>query len=115
MGAGHFTSNVRRQLSDCSRMRWHQLVLRLEPLLCTCVALPAGPVAHLVRGLCGRVLNNMMGDLRAEVARRQQLEAAAQAAHTTGKGGLDWVGICMQCIMHAMHWVVVLCWLLGEG
>jgi hypothetical protein len=49
---------------------------------------------HLVRGLCARVLQNMMADLRKEVHRRSQLEAAQGAAavefaavkHAKGKG-----------------------------
>jgi hypothetical protein len=62
----------------------------LQLLVHVCFAvLLAGPVAHLVRGLCGRVLNNMMEDLRAEVARRQQLEAAGQTVLNTGREGLD--------------------------
>lgn len=36
-------------------------------------ARPPGPVAHLVRALCARVLQNMMADLRKEVHRRQAL------------------------------------------
>eukprot|EP00775_Hariotina_reticulata_P013383 gene13383-13510_t len=44
---------------------------------------PPGPVAHLVRGLCARVLQNMMADLRIEVQRRQELEEG------NGKGLLD--------------------------
>jgi len=35
---------------------------------------PPGPVAHLVRGLCARVVQNLMADLRQEVHRRQELE-----------------------------------------
>lgn len=48
---------------------------------------------HLVRGLCARVLQNMMADLRLEVQRRRQLEAAEEdaaavaAKHGKGKGG----------------------------
>jgi hypothetical protein len=63
--------------------------------MCVCfVVLLAGPVAHLVRGLCGRVLNNMMEDLRAEVARRHQLEAG-QTVHNTGREEVDcaWIGV----------------------
>lgn len=48
-------------------------------------------MAHLVRGLCGRVLHNMMEDLRTEVARRKQLEEEAQGAssssRSSGEGG----------------------------
>lgn len=44
-------------------------------------ARPPGPVAHLVRGLCARVLQNMMEDLRKEVHRRQEL-----AARPAGEG-----------------------------
>uniref|UniRef100_A0A383VA10 Coenzyme Q-binding protein COQ10 START domain-containing protein n=1 Tax=Tetradesmus obliquus TaxID=3088 RepID=A0A383VA10_TETOB len=53
-------------------------------------ARPPGPLMHLVRGLCARVLQNMMADLRLEVQRRRQLEAAedeaAAAAAKSGKG-----------------------------
>jgi hypothetical protein len=52
---------------------------------------------HVVRGLCARVLQNMMADLRKEVHRRQQLleaaegdaaaEAAAAGRHGKGKAG----------------------------
>ncbi|KAF8065845.1 OCT4 [Scenedesmus sp. PABB004] len=40
-------------------------------------ARPPGPVAHLVRGLCARVLQNMMADLRSEVHRRAALAGPA--------------------------------------
>ncbi|WIA37363.1 hypothetical protein OEZ86_014291 [Tetradesmus obliquus] len=53
-------------------------------------ARPPGPLMHLVRGLCARVLQNMMADLRLEVQRRRQLEAAEDAAaakSAKGKGG----------------------------
>ena len=32
---------------------------------------PPGPMQGLVRGLCGRVLQNMMADLKTELTRRQ--------------------------------------------
>ncbi|KAF6254530.1 hypothetical protein COO60DRAFT_311664 [Scenedesmus sp. NREL 46B-D3] len=57
-------------------------------------ARPPGPLMHVVRGLCARVLQNMMADLRKEVHRRRQLEAAeddaaaeAAARHTKGRAG----------------------------
>eukprot|EP00879_Flechtneria_rotunda_P013036 GHRR01013615.1.p1 GENE.GHRR01013615.1~~GHRR01013615.1.p1 ORF type:complete len:195 (+),score=83.58 GHRR01013615.1:510-1094(+) len=45
-------------------------------------AKPPGPVSHLVRGLCARVLQNMMEDLRQEVARREQAAGAIAATPT---------------------------------
>jgi hypothetical protein len=59
-------------------------------------ARPPGPLMYVVRGLCARVLQNMMADLRKEVHRRQQLadaaerDAAADAAtagYAKGKAG----------------------------
>lgn len=63
---------VKLQLSSC-----------LECPLTLSIMHPIGPVAHLVRGLCGRVLHNMMEDLRAEVTRREQLVSAGEAHSST--------------------------------
>lgn len=46
-------------------------------------ARPPGPVAHLVRGLCGRVLQNMMADLRKEVQRRQEVAGGSFGSAST--------------------------------
>jgi hypothetical protein len=61
-------------------------LVTLEQALCP-RAVPPGPVAHLVRGLCGRVLQNMMVDLREEVARREAASASALAVAGSSGGG----------------------------
>jgi hypothetical protein len=70
-------------------------LVTLEQALAPKARPPAG-LAHLVRGLCGRVLTNMMEDLRREVARRQGLQDAdggppEQQQGELGDGaGCDW-------------------------
>ncbi|KAI8467121.1 MAG: hypothetical protein J3K34DRAFT_524027 [Monoraphidium minutum] len=50
--------------------------------------LPPGPLMRMVRGLCARTVINMMTDLKAEIARREEAAAGgAPAAVGAGKGG----------------------------
>jgi hypothetical protein len=61
-----------------------QALVTLEQALAPRVK-PPGPVAHLVRALCGRVLQNMMADLRKEVHRREGIADAEAAVSQVSK------------------------------
>jgi hypothetical protein len=70
-----------------NKQEHQQALVTLEQALAP-RAKPPGPVAHLVRALCGRVLQNMMADLRKEVQRRHELtdaEAALSQARKSSK------------------------------
>jgi hypothetical protein len=75
-------------------------------------ATPPRPLQPLVRGLCGRVLHNMMADLRTELERQQAAAAAEQAGGCVWLGlssSRDWVRLCTEkvCLSRLYDWRTV--------